>query len=218
MRFLEIAQRIRQECGIAGSGPTSLSGQTGELKRVVDWMYAAYQDIQASHSTWEFLRDEFSFSTAIGQADYPALIDLNEWDTDTLRCYLNLDDEQFLPHVDWEVFRDTYKMGSNRSRAGRPTCFSIKPNNAISFDCVPDGIYTITGEYYSYPKNIASQNDSPVFPEQYHMAIVYRAMMFFGTYAAEPDKYSVGQDEYQRMLRRMASTLLPRITFSEPLA
>ena len=49
------------------------------------------------------------------------------------------------------------------------------------------------------------------------MAIVWRALMLFAGYAAEPDKYMLGQDEYQRMLRRMAATLLPRIEYSAPL-
>ena len=111
MNFLEIAKRIRQECAIAGSGPTTIIGQSGEYLRVVDWMSAAYHDIQAAHITWDFLRDDFSFATAAGTADYGvtqhAIADLNEWDTDTLRCYLTANDEMFLEYIPWEIFRDT---------------------------------------------------------------------------------------------------------------
>ena len=36
MTFLDLAKRIRQECAIAGNGPVTTVGQSGELLRVVD--------------------------------------------------------------------------------------------------------------------------------------------------------------------------------------
>ena len=222
MTFLDLAKRIRQECAIAGSGPTTIVGQSGEYQRVVDWMSAAYHDIQAAHITWDFLRDDFSFATVAGTADYGvtqhAITDLNEWDTDTLRCYLTANDEMFLEYIPWEMFRDTWKIGPNRTKAARPSFFSVKPDNSLTFDVVPDAVYTIVGEYWKRPVAVGTDTDEPVFSPQFHMAIVWRALMLFGGYAAEPDKYMLGQDEYQRMLRRMAATLLPRIVDSAPLA
>lgn len=222
MNWLEIAQRIRQECGIPGSGPTALTYQTGELKRIVDWMASAYNDIQAAHNTWKFLRKEFSFTCVAGTADYGAaqhsVSDLNEWDLDTFRCYLTEADEQVIDFYHWEGFRDTWKIGTARTRAGRPIAFSVKPNNSITFDCVPDNTYTIAGEYYRLPVAVGDTTDSPVFPEQYHMAIVYRALMMYAAYSAEPDKYLFGQDEFGKLLRRMESTQLPPMEEGPPLA
>jgi hypothetical protein len=222
MNFLKIAQGIRQECGIPGVGPTSLANQTGEMKRVVDWMDRAYEDIQSAHTTWEFLRGEFSFQTVAGTAEYGVtqhgVNDISEWAFDTFRCYLTVDDEQYLEFYLYDDFRDTWKIGTQRARSGRPSCFTIKPNNVIMFDCVPDAAYTIVGDYYKLPVARGSESDSPVFPEQYHVGVIWRALMYFGTYAAEPDKYGVGSDEYQRVMRRMASTQLPMFTAGRPLA
>lgn len=222
MTFLEIAKRIRQECGIAGTGPVTLTGQVGELLQVIDWMRAAYRDIQAAQVTWDFLREEFSFATVSGTADYGptqhGLTDVNEWVTDTFRCYLTASDEMFLEYVPWGTFRDTWKIGANRTASARPSFFSIKPDNSITFDVVPDAAYTIVGEYWKQPEDIGGNTDSPNFPSQYHLAIVWRALMFFAAYAAEPDKYTLGVDEYNRMLRRMVATQLQRFEYSAPLA
>lgn len=222
MTFLELAKRLRQECGIPGSGPNSLSAQTGELKRVVDWISAAYIDIQSIHTTWDFLRKEFSFSCVNGTENYGVtkhgLTDLAEWDVDTVRCYLTESDEQFLEFYPWEQFRDTWKIGTNRTRTGRPICFSVKPDNSLTFDCVPDAAYTISGEYYSTPVEMGTDAQSPIFPAQFHLAIVFRAMMYAGAYLAEPDKYSFGDSEFRRLIGRMEMSQLPPVLSGEPLA
>ena len=124
----------------------------------------------------------------------------------------------FLEYIPWEMFRDTWKIGPNRTKSARPSFFSVKPDNSLTFDVVPDAVYTIVGEYWKRPVAVGTDTDEPVFSAQFHMAIVWRALMLFAGYAAEPDKYMLGQDEYQRMLRRMATTLLPRIEYSAPLA
>jgi hypothetical protein len=222
MNWLAIAQRIRQECGIPGNGPSLLTGQSGELARVISWMSSAYEDIQATHSTWEFLRFPFSFVTAVGVDIYGAsqhlITDLSEWDLDTFRCYSAIEDEQPLDFYPWEQFRDTWKLGTSRARSGRPICFSVKPDNTITFDCVPDAIYTINGEYYKLPVAIGAEADSPIFPAHHHMAIVYRALMMYAAREAEPDKYAFGMDEYRKILARMEITLLPIIEEGPPLA
>lgn len=222
MTFLEIAQRIRQECGIPGSGPTTLVGQTGELKRVVDWMAAAYQDIQSKHLTWDFLRKEFTFSCVVGTDVYGetehGITNLSEWDVDTFTCGLAASDETFIDHYHWEPFRETWKVGSNRTRSGRPICFSVKPDNSVIFDCLPDAAYIIRGEYASTPASVGADADSPNFPAQHHLAIVYRAMMFSGAYGAEPDKFAFGESEYKKIMSRMESALLPRMESGAPLA
>lgn len=222
MTFLEIAKRIRQECGINGTGPTSIVLQTGELKQVVDWMTSAYEDVQSAHPGWMFLRDDFLFNCEDGKGEYtPAECnapDMGEWSLDSFRCWSSPGDEQYLPWVTWETMRDTWKIGEQRTRKGRPMCFSVKPDDSITFDCVPDSSYTVTGEYSRLPVEIGGNSDIPIFPVKFHHVIVWRAVMMYATYAAEADKYTAAYDEYTRILRRMTATLLPDIDPGPPLA
>ena len=45
MNFLQIAQRIRQEMGTGGLGPSTLLAQFGEDKQYTDWRREAYIDV-----------------------------------------------------------------------------------------------------------------------------------------------------------------------------
>lgn len=78
------------------------------------------------------------------------------------------------------------RLGRTGTRPGRPICFSVKPDNSLTFDCVPDAAYTISGEYYSTPVEDEADAQSPVFPAQFHLAIVFRAMMYAGGISGRP--------------------------------
>ena len=70
MDFLSLCQRMRQECGISGSGPTTVVGQSGNLQRIVDWVNTAWIDIQTTNQDWGWMRASASFTTVSGQATY----------------------------------------------------------------------------------------------------------------------------------------------------
>ncbi len=42
MNFLSLCQRLRSEARIPGTGPSSVTGQTGELAKIVEWITTAY--------------------------------------------------------------------------------------------------------------------------------------------------------------------------------
>jgi hypothetical protein len=90
--FLELCQDLAQEAGISdGTMPTSVTSQTGEMKRVVDWIARAYRWVQRKHSNWNFLRNDFSFNTVAGTSNYlytSASAEHQRWKLETFRCYL----------------------------------------------------------------------------------------------------------------------------------
>jgi hypothetical protein len=98
---LALCALLCTEAGIS-TPPPAVTGQTGELARVVGWIDTAYEQIQNAHDNWDFLRQDFSFPTIIGENTYtpasvtPALTDMREWIVGTFRSYLTsvgIDDE-----------------------------------------------------------------------------------------------------------------------------
>jgi hypothetical protein len=51
MNFLQLAQRTRRKCRIAGTGPTAVTNQSEEYSRVLDWVNEAWMIIQRKHET-----------------------------------------------------------------------------------------------------------------------------------------------------------------------
>jgi len=213
---------LRQEAGLSGTGPASVLSQTGEMKRIVDWVSSAYEDIQNLHATWRFLRTDFSFSTIIGTQDYtPAAVSLSDfgsWIKEDIRIYSSVTDEDFLEYCPWEIFREAYYFGSNRTQTGRPTVITVKPNNALALWQLPDGVYTVNGEYYKTAQTMTANADSPLMPTRFQMIIVWKGLMHYGAYAGADEKYAHGSNEYKKLLALLEYDQLEDFTFGEPLA
>jgi hypothetical protein len=193
------------------------------MLRVVEWIAAAYEDIQNTHATWRFLRDDFSFSTiASTQAYTPAAVSINDhatWIEEDMRVYSSVADESFLDYCMWEDFKIAYMRGAHRTQEGRPSIISVKPsNNALTLWQLPDAVYTVLGEYYTVPDVLSGDSDSPVFPARFHMIIVWRALMFYGAYAAADEKYAHGQNEYRGLMMDLELDQLEEMVYGEPLA
>ena len=225
MTFLELAQKLRQEAQISGTGPVTVTGQTGQMKMLVDWINDAYKDIQNHHENWDFLRQDLSFDTIPNTAEYTdsgiGLTDLGEWLVDDMRCYLKasgIANQQNIFFEDWDCFRRKYQFGSVSTQTGRPFYFSEKPNNSLIFWPIPDAIYTVTGEYFQSARTLSANTDTPNIPEKYQLIIVYRALMFAGTFFNAPEMYAYGQSEYKKLLFRLEQTQLPATILAGPLA
>lgn len=224
MNFLELAKRLRQECGVNGVGPASVLEQTGEAKRLVDWINTAWLEIQGLHDNWGFMREDFSFQTVIGTGDYtPAdagLTDHRYWHTDTFRTYetaTGVSDEQYLIEWPYADFRNIYRYGLQTSQ--RPCVFAIKPNGSdILLGPKPNAVFTVAGEYQRAPTELAANADIPDLPTHLHMLIVYKAMEYYGLYEAASEVLSRGQAQSTKLMAQLEREELPAITLGRSLA
>lgn len=222
MNYLALCQRLRQEAGLSGTGPISVLNQTGEMKRVVDWVAAAYEDIQNLHATWRFLRTSFSFSTINTVQDYtPATVSLTDhatWIKQDIRLYSAVSDEALLAYYPWEMFRQAYFIGSNRTLTGRPSAVTVRPNNALALWSIPDDVYTVNGEYYKTAQTMSANDSNPLLPARFHMIIVWKGLIYYGAYAGADERYVHGQNEYRKLIAHLEQDQLEDMTYGGPLA
>lgn len=82
MNFLALCRRAAQECGVASgqaiaTALPTVTGATGSLARIVNWVNDAWGDIQCDHDDWDWMRSSVllgggaSFQTNAGKAVYP---------------------------------------------------------------------------------------------------------------------------------------------------
>ena len=222
MNYLQLCQRMRQECGISGTGPSTVVSQTGNLKRIVDWVNTAWIDIQTSHQDWDWMRASASFPTVSGQAIYElgtgtgtvgiAAANFGKWDRDTFRNYdtsVGTNSEVFMGFIQYDTWRDSYFYGAQRLTTTRPIDMSITPSKGIALGPPPTAGYTITGDYFYAPLDMTADADVPALPAQFQIAIVYRAMMSYGAYEAAPEVYQRGELEFGKLMRRMTADRIP---------
>lgn len=310
MNFLGLVQRLTQEAGASGAGPTDVVGQQGEYARMVNWVNDAWLDIQSLHQDWEFLRTTCSFPTVDGQAVYTATqanaTNFGMWDIDTFRNYANpsvtlsiaspcvaniqghglsvgdtvtffttgalptgmtagtvyyvasvvdadnftfattatgtaintsgsqsgtqtmtsgntldfsgLRSEIFMEEDHYANWRDLYMYGNLRFTRTRPMDIAVSPAKSLCLGPIPQDGYTIVGDYFQAPTYMVAKTDTPSLPIQYQMAIVWKALTFYGGYEEDAATVMRGENMFNEFKNRMELNFLPNVDFTGALA
>jgi hypothetical protein len=222
MDFLTLCQHVRQECGVAGDGPTSVLNQAGVLKKIVDRTSRAWVDIQASHPYWKFMRNQTTFATVVGQRSYSVVDDLgittiDKFDRTNTYLYLDsTDDEKALRWIPYDKFRTRYRTYPD----GRPTVITEEPQRVLAFENTPDEIYTVTLDYWMTPELLAQNADVPSIPEHFHDIIVWKSVMMFAGNETATDLYAYAKSMYMPMFIQLKIDQgdMPESTAAYPLA
>jgi hypothetical protein len=226
MTFIELVNRLRVECGVSGPALSTAQNLTGESARMANWINAAWTDIQTSRDDWQWLRAESTFNTTAQQQFYTATeagigSTFANWKRDSFRCSTvgeNYADEQIINFLDYAEFRNLYMYGNQRTTYTRPVIVTVAPDKKVGLGSTPDKAYVIGFEYYQKPVTLSADADEPALPTNFHLIIVYRAMMYYGGYEAASEVYQRGEAEYQRLYQRLLVDQMPPITTGPPLA
>lgn len=231
MTFLELINLARQECGVSGSDLTSVENLSGESRRFYNWVRNGWLDIQRAEPQWKFLDLGFQFDTVAGDRDYGfgtgagtvgiERADWKLWQKDTFRIYADTSgytDEQILPWMEYQSFRNLYEYGSNRLNQEKPICFTIAPDSAILLGGIPDAVYRVEGRYWRAPQTLADAADEPICPVEFHQIISFRAMMRYALFESAPEVLGDARENYNRMMAQLVNNQGPDISFGEPLA
>lgn len=233
--FLSGSVDLRRECGVAGTGPTAVTGQTGDLERIVAWYAQAYTEIQNRHPDWLWLRSTWTVNTVAADDTYAygdvtdsrlsaTITRFRRWwlyDLDgfpNVKCYLTsagVSGEKYLLPLPWAAFRDLYKKGTQTNNA--PVHVAADPQRNLVFGPKPDAVYTITGEYQMSAQVLAANGDTPEMPSDYHQLIVYRAMEKYGGFRAAPEVLTRGIMEGNRLMRQLENNQRPECSLAGPL-
>ena len=224
MNLLELVNRVRLECGVAGPQLMSLSSAALETQRIRNWVIDSWRDIQTMKDDWHFMQKSFQFATVAQQQVYTptqaGVADFSTWKLNSLRCAreVSLVDEQLLGYMLYDQFRNLYQYGPTRTNYARPAVFTVTPQKALAFSATPDDVYQIVGEYYKTPMMLSIDTDSPEFPVRFHMLIVYMAMKHYGAYESAPEVYQRGSELSGQILSELMINELPAPVFGAPLA
>ena len=221
MNRLELAQTLRSDAGISGSDDTTID-PSGEWKDVVRWIDRAWKDIQTRNKgEWNWMRRSVQFTTIAGQKEYDpeaapmSLTDFGNWVPRTFRVYQDglIGNQLDLAHwQSYELFRDSYLIGSLATEASRPNDVVISPSKSIILYPTPvDTSFTVTADYYSKPQVLALDTDEPNMPEQFHEVILYRALMFASQVEGASDNYAIGEREFKSLYSLLMADQLPRM-------
>ena len=233
--FLQLVQDLSNECGIAGTGPTTVVGATGENGDLVRWVSKAYKELQLKHGgRWRWLRRDFTFDTTsaedtyafgdVTDVDAAAVISRfqtwrnNDWE-DPPKIYLTsggVGAQRWMIWVPWEWFKQIYKIGTQNS--GFPHHVTTDPQDNIVIGPASTDTHTITGDYWRSPQILAADADVPEMPAQFHDLIVYMAMEKYAGQESAPEVMARAKGEGRPMLRSLENNQMPKFRKPGPMA
>lgn len=199
--FLQLCQDFRLDVGIEGSGPTSVSNQSGMMAKIVYWVARADIEIQNKWQNWGFLHTEATIEVLNGVRDVVKPSDLGLWDKESF--YL---DGTQLEYITYEEWRDAYKYDLT---TGIPWGFTVKPSGNIVILPVPDGGYTIDVEYWKAARKLTANASQSLIPEQYERAILAKASMMYAAQEEIPSLLQTAGQEFYDVMNRLEAEQLP---------
>lgn len=215
--FLQLCQRTARECGISGTGPTSVVSQTGEAGRIVDWVRTSYYDLQTLHTDWDWLWAEDTLTLVAGTGEYTEPFATNNARALDGHVYLQTganENRDKLVRYDYPLFRDRVLMKARLT--GKPFRYAVKPNeSALLVDPLPDSAatYTLSYAYWRDTHTLSADADTVLIPDKHTMVIVWGAVMKFAQYEEAGALMQTAQYHYNEALRMLRESHLRRRVF-----
>ena len=228
--YLELCADLRSETTDSGTGPSAVTGNTGELARVVKWIKDAWVDLQQEKDDWFWMRKSFTVSAISNDGEYAysdctdtvslaAISRFSHWYKHSFKCYLTsagVGAECPLRWLPWEDFRAIYRYGTQTNSA--PEHVSQDPTGKFVLGPKPDATYTVSGDYQIGPQILVANADEPEMPSRFHRLIVCEAMTRYAGHRVAPEVMARAVTEGGRLRSALGRDQLPEITRGRSIA
>lgn len=221
MTFLELCQRVQLESSLGGSSAIAqVQNQTGDLAKIVNWVQAAWRELQSERREWSFKWQAFTVVLTAGSQDYNLvqLIDNTTPDIQLAEGPLVLFGtygRRRLDRMDFDLFMDRY-LNLDAS-SGIPLAVTILPDRqTIRFEVSLETDSSLTGSYYVENQELTVNGDVPIMPVKYHDAIVYGALKKYAEYDEADRIFATASANYDRWHDLMVRDLLPKVLVGAP--
>lgn len=203
MNFLQACEKLRERVAEKGTGPAAVTGQTGMNLRIVNWINAAYAEVQGLWTDWRFRWYEGTLTTVASTAAVALPAAIEGWYED---CFYY--DGSPLSVMQWDEYRLERDSWDDVAE-GPPQILVIKPDRSLIILPTPDDAYSIRYEGYKAVEAMAANTDVPIIPSGHQDIIVWKAMMYYGSFEDAPEVYNEGKNLYGNALIALEASQLP---------
>lgn len=220
MNFLQIARRVKQESGRSGT-IASVSGAIGDDALIVNWSIDAWREIQRMPRKWAWMRRTATPTLAVQMEHAKTVFDLSRFgvflpETDeywpTAYDPANPATEWRIRWLPYEEFRRRFVVGTHA--AGPIQYWAVSPTGTMLVGPTPDIAYVVRIDYLTSTQVFSADADVPEMPEEFHMAIVWRALMSCAASDAANEVYARARGEYDAIESDLIFDQAERITIN----
>lgn len=208
MTFLEMCAKVTMKSGLTAAGPSTVTGQSGILAKIVEWVYTANREVQRT-SDWLFLRTLLEVSLTPNVKKYLYTLATPLPIKAIRKAWVNGSE---VPVKSWDWYLN--ESAKEPSVNGSPKAVVRAPDSKGFFVFpTPDDNYTIKIDASIAIVNLVNNQDVSIIPEHYHEAVIHRALMFYAEYEEDQYRYQQATIDYDFVTSQMAATELPEIKF-----
>jgi len=207
--FLNLCQDVARDVNTGGVLSTVV-GQIGLFKKLVQFVAQADYDIQSSVGNWKFLHREWDLTLVQDQAVYSPPDNIGNFDPTSFWINPGTSTAQPMVYSDYKAWRDNLRHAFIDS--GTPFSISFYPDNRaiiIPAPCVDCAGSVVVGDYWMSPVKMVNDNDVSLIPEQYHGVISALAKMYFAENRHDTGWYNSAFVRYTKLLAALKSSQLP---------
>lgn len=195
MNFLELVQKVDELSLIQGT-VDSVTPSGGFQKSMVAAVKRANHDIHLYRKDWLFNYTELNLTVDVGTNSYTPTT-IRNWEG---VVYNN----RFLPKYTYPSYL-TYDWTQN---PGSPSKYTEKPDKTLIFND-SDQSYNVKACGYLLPDTLNLPDDIPRIPEEYHEAIVYKALIVLGNSIYLGNLISEYTQSYNEIIGQMKRDYIP---------
>jgi hypothetical protein len=212
---LQLCNKLRQLAGIGagstGAGLVTTLNQTGEYKRVVDWIDAAWNLIQLERK-WDWMWTSGGGAVILAN-EYlvEAVIPAHRYVKDSL--FIGTTRLVYRP---WHKFQQEHPAPLIGS--GEPSVWTVRPDMKVAVNRKPTAETTITLDFYNNPTAMAADSDVPTgLPTPHHDIIVYKALIEYANFEEAGVTRATAIQKYNEHFNVLSMHAMPEWTFGDPL-
>lgn len=201
MNYTQIVGRAKRESGRTGPPPAGIATAVAEDRRIYDWVADAWRDLQTEGVPWRFMRRTATAPLIVGQSGYTnvqlGIEPVGHWLPEG-QDYFPTVFEATNPLAEWPLrwasydsFRRHFLVGGHSPAT--PQFWSVAPDGGLLIGPTPDKAYTLRADYQRATTELTADIDTPDLPVDYHMVLVWMAVMQIAGLDAAPEVFIRGQ-------------------------
>lgn len=204
MNRLDLCKRLRREAGMSSgndAGPATTIGQVGEMLNIVNWIDAAWREIQGMR-LWDWMWESATVTVLANTNVTAGTIAARKYVKDEVYQGTTL-----MTWMAWEDFRVTYPTA--QITAGTPTVWTIRPDKAFVVNAKPTAGTAFTVERYKNPADMTADADVPALDSEFHMVIVWRAAMKYAGFDEAGGAYQNAKAQHDFLMTGIGLNDMP---------
>lgn len=234
MTYLELVQEVIQQSGAHIDAPSTLVGADGVEALIADYVNQSWHEIQMERLDWFFRSNVMAtatiasgedrliirpngFSNVVDWSTTPPTISAASVDYDFMRWSVFigssstlLNEADLLTYVKYHP--EVFPVDPSDKPEGKPTAYTINSQGDIVFDTQLDDSYRIYLTAPTDPQELSADDDVPsMLPAKYHMAIVWKAIYYYGMYRQDPSVIEMGRVRQRPYKKWLESREMPQV-------